>query len=182
MERINGGHKGKVVSTLLQGPPFDPVQGNASPKRRSAIVILSSFFVAFPKKQACRPPSNPSPQETSHACYLRHTPGVLTFLPPPVCFNANNDHDPFSALHHRWPSSTFLSCLFTFQPLYYYYYYYYVFFSFLSAAGKGQICLPTAEKNAQFKKLKALRENTTCFDCPNTRPTWASVTHGMLIL
>lgn len=51
----------------------------------------------------------------------------------------------------------------------------------VTAAGKGAVCLPTAEKNAQFKKLKALRENTTCFDCPNTRPTWASVTHGVLL-
>lgn len=51
----------------------------------------------------------------------------------------------------------------------------------ITAAGKGQVCLPTAEKNAQFKKLKALRENSTCFDCPNTRPTWASVTHGVFL-
>jgi hypothetical protein len=49
----------------------------------------------------------------------------------------------------------------------------------ITAAGKGQVCIPTAEKNAQFRKLKAIRDNQTCFDCPNTRPTWASVTHGM---
>jgi len=51
----------------------------------------------------------------------------------------------------------------------------------ITAAGKGQVCLPTAEKNAQFRKLKTLRENSTCFDCPNTRPTWASVTHGVFL-
>ena len=47
-----------------------------------------------------------------------------------------------------------------------------------TAAGKGQVCIPTAEKNAQFKKLKALQANQVCFDCPATRPTWASVTYG----
>lgn len=51
----------------------------------------------------------------------------------------------------------------------------------VTAAGKGGVCLPSAEKNAQFKKLKALRENQTCFDCPNTRPTWASVTYGVFL-
>jgi hypothetical protein len=48
----------------------------------------------------------------------------------------------------------------------------------ITAAGKGQVCIPTNDRNAQFRKLKALRENHTCFDCPNTRPTWASVTYG----
>jgi len=48
----------------------------------------------------------------------------------------------------------------------------------VTAAGNGQVCLPTAEKNAQFKKLKALPANQVCFDCPATRPTWASVTFG----
>jgi len=51
----------------------------------------------------------------------------------------------------------------------------------VTAAGKGGKCIPTSEKNAQFRKLKAIRDNMTCFDCPNTRPTWASVTYGTFL-
>lgn len=48
----------------------------------------------------------------------------------------------------------------------------------ITAAGKGGVCIPSAEKNALFRKLKNVRDNQICFDCPNTRPTWASVTYG----
>jgi len=51
----------------------------------------------------------------------------------------------------------------------------------ITAAGRGQVCIPTASKNQQFRKLKNIPANTICFDCPNTRPTWASTTYGVLL-
>mmetsp|Transcript_22515 Transcript_22515/g.34313 ORF Transcript_22515/g.34313 Transcript_22515/m.34313 type:complete len:388 (-) Transcript_22515:72-1235(-) len=51
----------------------------------------------------------------------------------------------------------------------------------ITAAGKGEVCIASATKNAQFRKLKNIPANTICFDCPNVRPTWASVTYGVFL-
>lgn len=51
----------------------------------------------------------------------------------------------------------------------------------VTAAGRGGICIESSSKQEQFKKLRIIRENTVCFDCSNTRPTWASVNHGVFL-
>lgn len=41
--------------------------------------------------------------------------------------------------------------------------------------------IPTAEKNAVFRKLRAKAENKICFDCSQRNPSWCSMTYAIYL-
>jgi ADP-ribosylation factor GTPase-activating protein 2/3 len=45
----------------------------------------------------------------------------------------------------------------------------------------AQSFVPTAEKNAVFRKLRAKAENKVCFDCHQRNPSWCSMTYAIYL-